>query len=128
MSEPVDVYVGERLRIARKYLGLSQEQLANMSGVTFQQVQKYEKGVNRISASRLYILAKALNVEIGFFFEGYKCVDIESPADDRQKQTKTPLEKMKEHELMMHYNNIKDPQLKDKILEIASIIALDAIP
>lgn len=70
-SQPdkVDVYVGKRLRAQRKHLNLSQEQLARAVGVTFQQIQKYERGANRISASRLFDIAKVLGVPINFFFD-----------------------------------------------------------
>ncbi len=67
--DPVDVHVGKRLRLRRTLAGLSQEQLAGAVGVTFQQIQKYERGSNRISASRLYDVARVLGAEIGFFFE-----------------------------------------------------------
>ena len=66
---PVDAHVGARLRLRRKLIGMSQEQLADALGITFQQVQKYERGANRISASKLYDAAQALSVPIGFFFE-----------------------------------------------------------
>lgn len=67
--DPVDVYVGKRLRKQRVLLRLSQEQLARAVGVTFQQIQKYERGANRISASRLYDIAKVMGVPISFFFD-----------------------------------------------------------
>ncbi|MBB4313731.1 helix-turn-helix domain-containing protein [Roseospira marina] len=67
--DPVDVYVGRRLRKQRVLLRLSQEQLARAVGVTFQQIQKYERGANRISASRLFDIAKVLGVPISFFFD-----------------------------------------------------------
>nr|WP_092620576.1 helix-turn-helix domain-containing protein [Roseospirillum parvum] len=67
--DPVDVHVGRRLRLRRTLLGMSQEQLAAAIGVTFQQVQKYERGSNRISASRLFDIARVLGVPIAFFFE-----------------------------------------------------------
>lgn len=67
--DPIDVHVGKRLRLRRTLLGMSQEQLANAIGVTFQQVQKYERGSNRVSASRLYDVARVLGVNIAFFFE-----------------------------------------------------------
>ena len=70
-ANPVDIHVGKRLRLRRGILGMSQENLAEILGITFQQVQKYEKGINRISASRLFEIAKALNVKISFFFEGF---------------------------------------------------------
>lgn len=68
---PVDVYVGMRMRVRRKLLGWSQDKLANVVGVTFQQVQKYEHGTNRVSSSRLYEIAEALGVPVASFFEGY---------------------------------------------------------
>ncbi len=67
--DPVDVHVGRRLRLRRTLLGMSQEQLANSVGVTFQQIQKYERGSNRVSASRLYDISKVLGVPVAFFFE-----------------------------------------------------------
>jgi transcriptional regulator with XRE-family HTH domain len=67
---PTDVYVGSRLRMRRMMLGVTQEKLSEGLGVTFQQVQKYEKGVNRISASRLQHLSHLLKVSAPFFFEG----------------------------------------------------------
>jgi len=67
--DPVDVHVGKRLRLRRTLMGYSQEQLAAAVGVTFQQIQKYERGSNRVSASRLYDIARVLNVPISFFFE-----------------------------------------------------------
>ncbi len=66
---PVDVHVGQRLRQRRVLVGLSQEKLARMVGITFQQVQKYERGANRIVASRLYQLAQVLDVPISYFFD-----------------------------------------------------------
>lgn len=67
---PIDIHVGSRVRLRRKLLGVSQEKLADALGLTFQQVQKYERGVNRISASKLYDTAGFLGVEVGYFFEG----------------------------------------------------------
>jgi transcriptional regulator with XRE-family HTH domain len=69
-AHPVDLYVGARLRIRRKVLGLSQTQLADALGITFQQVQKYERGANRISASKLYEAAKLLQSPVSYFFDG----------------------------------------------------------
>ena len=65
----VDVHVGSRMRMRRQLVGMSQEKLGELLGITFQQVQKYEKGANRISASRLYYAAKILGVPVQFFFE-----------------------------------------------------------
>ena len=66
---PIDVHVGNRIRLRRTLLGLSQEKLASLLGLTFQQVQKYERGMNRIGASRLWDIGKVLDVPIGFFYE-----------------------------------------------------------
>ncbi|WP_052119922.1 helix-turn-helix domain-containing protein [Inquilinus limosus] len=68
--DPVDVHVGTRLRQRRTLLGMSQEKLAAAFGVSFQQIQKYERGANRVSASRLHQLTRILNVPVGYFFEG----------------------------------------------------------
>ena len=65
---PTDIYVGSRVRMRRKMLGLSQEKLGEKLGITFQQIQKYEKGTNRVGASRLQAMASALDVPISFFF------------------------------------------------------------
>ena len=65
----IDVHVGNRIRMRRQFTGMSQEKLGELLGITFQQVQKYEKGSNRISASRLYLTAKVLGVPVQFFFE-----------------------------------------------------------
>lgn len=77
---PVDVHVGGRLRLRRMLLGLSQEKLGEGLGLTFQQVQKYEKGMNRIGASRLFELARILDVNVGYFFEDLTPVDQRVPA------------------------------------------------
>ena len=85
MVHPVDLYVGKKLKFRRNILGLSQEQLGKEIGVTFQQIQKYEKGLNRISSGRLYDFAKILNVDIKNFFEGYSESDVAGFADSKQE-------------------------------------------
>ena len=77
---PIDVHVGRRVRLRRKELGISQERLAAGLGLTFQQVQKYERGANRISASKLYETSRVLGVAAGYFFEGLD--DPSSPSGD----------------------------------------------
>lgn len=67
---PVDLHVGARIRMRRKILGVSQERLADDLGLTFQQVQKYERGANRVSASKLYEIARSLQAPISYFFDG----------------------------------------------------------
>jgi transcriptional regulator with XRE-family HTH domain len=68
---PIDAYVGLRLRLRRKFLGLAQEALAKAVGITFQQFQKYENGKNRISASKLFQLSRLLDVNVQYFFDGF---------------------------------------------------------
>ena len=70
MKHPVDVHVGKRIRHRRWMVGMTQQQLAELVGIRFQQIQKYETGMNRVSASRLWDISEALSVPIDFFFEG----------------------------------------------------------
>src|SRR6056297_3651633 len=70
MPHPVDVHVGKRIRHRRWLVGMTQQQLAEAVGIKFQQIQKYETGANRVSASRLWDIAEALDVDVSFFFEG----------------------------------------------------------
>ncbi|GIX13049.1 MAG: transcriptional regulator [Paracoccaceae bacterium] len=70
MRHPVDVHVGRRIRYRRWMIGMTQQQLGERIGIKFQQVQKYETGMNRVSASRLWDIANALEVPVSFFFEG----------------------------------------------------------
>ncbi|MEL6267041.1 MAG: helix-turn-helix transcriptional regulator [Pseudomonadota bacterium] len=82
MSHPVDVHVGQRVRQRRWMMGMTQQQLAEKVGIKFQQIQKYETGANRISASRLWDVAAALDVQVSFFFEGLDSTMNEDRADD----------------------------------------------
>ena len=79
---PVDLHVGGRVRLRRKLVGISQEQLAAALGLTFQQVQKYERGSNRVSASKLYAIARTLGVPIAFFFDGLADPMEAEPSED----------------------------------------------
>jgi transcriptional regulator with XRE-family HTH domain len=83
MPHPVDVHVGKRIRHRRWLAGMTQQQLAESVGIKFQQIQKYETGANRVSASRLWDIADALEVEVSFFFEGL------SQENDSQEQADT---------------------------------------
>ncbi|WP_397542315.1 helix-turn-helix domain-containing protein [Roseovarius salis] len=75
MPHPVDVHVGKRIRHRRWLAGMTQQQLAQAVGIKFQQIQKYETGANRVSASRLWDIADALDVDVSFFFEGLSAED-----------------------------------------------------
>ena len=74
-AQDVDRHVGARMRERRIMLGLTQQQMAELIGVTYQQAHKYEKGINRVAAGRLYHIAQALGVEVGYFFEGFQTAD-----------------------------------------------------
>lgn len=80
MKHPVDSHVGQRIRQRRWMSGMTQQQLAEKVGIKFQQIQKYETGMNRVSASRLYDVAQALDVPISFFFEGLGGTSSAAPA------------------------------------------------
>ena len=79
-ATPVDAHIGQRIRTRRNLLGLSQTELADAAGITFQQIQKYEKGVNRVGASRLQQFSEALGVPPSYFFEGLPMVGKKHPA------------------------------------------------
>ncbi|MCI5038821.1 MULTISPECIES: helix-turn-helix domain-containing protein [Donghicola] len=81
MTHPVDVHVGRRIRHRRWMIGMTQQQLAERVGIKFQQIQKYETGANRVSASRLWDIATTLEVPVSFFFEGLEGQD--APAADK---------------------------------------------
>jgi transcriptional regulator with XRE-family HTH domain len=83
----IDVHVGSRIRMRRQIISMSQEKLGEMLGITFQQVQKYEKGTNRISASRLYYAAKILGVPVQAFFEDLPGVEGESGLSESSEQS-----------------------------------------
>lgn len=83
---PIDTYVGARVRVRRKFLGMSQDNLASHLGLTFQQVQKYERGANRISASKLYEISVAMRVSISHFFEGYSDAGAPDQFDDSRAE------------------------------------------
>ena len=90
MSHPVDVHVGQKLRRRRWMVGMTQKQLGEAVGIKFQQIQKYETGANRVSASRLYDMAKALEVPVSYFFEGIEedgDGHVLPPVDDAEEPT-----------------------------------------
>jgi transcriptional regulator with XRE-family HTH domain len=77
-TQEIERHVGQRIRERRTMLGLTQQQLADLIGVTYQQAHKYERGINRVSAGRLYELARVLSVDVGFFFQGLEDADGEA--------------------------------------------------
>lgn len=120
--DPIDVHVGSRLRARRILLGLSQEKLAEGLGITFQQVQKYERGSNRISASRLYNTAKLLAVPVAYFFEGAETDDSVRPLEAAGGAAgELPEDLMNRKEtlsLLRHYYAINDQNLRQRFTDL----------
>ncbi len=121
-AHPVDVHVGSRLRTRRKMLGLSQEDLGKPVGITFQQVQKYEKGTNRIGSSRLFQFSTLLKVPVGYFFENFN--DEQNPlagnagfAED-ESSLHFRLENKETRNLIDAYYSIDNPQIRQKMLSL----------
>ncbi len=124
---PVDVHVGSRVRLRRLLLGMSQDKLGEELGVTFQQIQKYERGANRIGASRLYRMAKVLGVPVGFFYEGAD----EDPAPGFSEGDQTPLvddfiNSPEGVALAAAFASIKSTKVRRKVLELVRAMAADA--
>ncbi len=127
-NNPVDQHVGKRLRDRRKLLGLTQQQLAEMLGVTFQQLQKYETGATRIGSSRLFDLCNALDVEANHFFEDIpKEVARLSPASTKgftaeematNVEMKSQLARRETIELVRAYFGLSDPAIRKKFLDL----------
>ena len=114
---PIDIHVGNRVRLRRVLLGMSQEDLASRLGITFQQVQKYERGLNRISGSRLYDISKILQVNIDYFFDEFQTEHKEMPFDEN-----TPLSNLMQQEealvLVNACNKIKKPHLRQMLFDL----------
>ncbi|MEL6112827.1 MAG: helix-turn-helix transcriptional regulator [Pseudomonadota bacterium] len=118
--DPVDVHVGARVRMRRLMLGLSQDKLAETVGLTFQQIQKYEKGSNRIGASRLFQLAGALNVPVQYFYEDLrKPSGLNKSADEVAALLTTP-DGMR---LCRYFSAIKDLHVRRKLLDLVKSLA-----
>ncbi len=120
--DPVDVHVGKRLRQRRTLLGMSQEKLAQAFGVSFQQVQKYERGANRISASRLYLLTKILDVPVTYFFEGLPTVT-PTQADTEAADTPDRMTSRETLELVRAYYRISDPVVRKRLVDLARALS-----
>jgi transcriptional regulator with XRE-family HTH domain len=128
---PIDVHVGSRIRLRRTLLGISQTTLAEAMRLTFQQVQKYEKGVNRVSSSRLVDLANTLDVAIPYFFgDMSEEVSGQTPSElQRTKHRRTidqeqdPLAKRETLEFVRAYYQITDPAVRRRIAELTKTVA-----
>ena len=122
---PVDVHVGARVRLRRTLLGMSQERLGDAIGLTFQQVQKYERGANRIGASRLYDLSRVLDVPVSYFFEemGDAVPTAGMGGESADSFQSNPMMKRETLELVRAYLRIADPQIKRRLFELAKALA-----
>tara|TARA_E500000318_G_scaffold96826_1_gene97349 strand:+ start:386 stop:880 length:495 start_codon:yes stop_codon:yes gene_type:complete len=131
---PVDIHVGARVRLRRTLLGLSQEKLGEAIGLTFQQVQKYERGANRVGASRLYDLSRVLEVPVSFFFDDMPDEISSKSVHERREMSESPdpfdndpMNRRETLELVRAYYRITDPNQRKKIFELVkSMGALQA--
>jgi transcriptional regulator with XRE-family HTH domain len=121
VPNPIDVHVGKRIRMRRLLLGMNQETLANALGLTFQQVQKYEGGANRVSASRLAAMAEILDVPISFFFSDLQ-TDGGQP-NRAEREWRERMERPETIELIRLYYAIPDPRVRHQFLELVKSIA-----
>ena len=132
-NNAVDMHVGKRVRLRRTLLGMSQEQLGASLNITFQQVQKYERSANRISASRLWDIAQIVDVLISYFFDDMSDEVMKSPprrisrgsehaVDD--EASRDPMARRETLELVRTYYSIKKPKVRKKITEMVKSIAV----
>lgn len=137
-ANPVDAHVGYRVRLRRMLIGMSQERLGDLLGLTFQQVQKYERGINRIGAGRLYEVAEILGVPINFFYEGMDGIQV--PAENGNgngnghgngngsEKPSAVMDFLSSNEgiqLSTAYMGIKDVKVRRKILDLVRSISTD---
>ncbi|MCR9273302.1 MULTISPECIES: helix-turn-helix domain-containing protein [Mameliella] len=121
MAHPVDVHVGKRIRHRRWLVGMTQQQLAERVGIKFQQIQEYETGANRVSASRLWDIAEALDVPVSFFFEG---IENENAAEEGAAES-VPADIMGDKEaldLVRSYYAIPENQRR-RLFELARVLS-----
>ena len=112
-AQDIDRYVGARMRQRRTMLGLTQQQMAELIGVTYQQAHKYEKGINRVAAGRLYSIAQALGVEVSYFFEGIETADRFVPSPQQRMLL----------DLARNYLNIPVREHREAIVALARALA-----
>jgi transcriptional regulator with XRE-family HTH domain len=121
MAHPVDVHVGKRVRHRRWLVGMTQQQLAEKVGIKFQQIQKYETGANRVSASRLWDISDALGVPVAFFFEGIE----EAQSETKPMSEAVPADLLGDKEaldLIRSYYSIPENQRR-RLFELARVLS-----
>jgi transcriptional regulator with XRE-family HTH domain len=132
--DPIDIHVGKRIKLRRTLLHISQEQLAGDIGVTFQQVQKYESGHNRVSASRLFDISRVLNCPISYFFEDIgpettgerptpQARATEGMAEEATPFDADPMQRTETLELVRAYWRLHNPELRRNVLELLGNIS-----
>jgi transcriptional regulator with XRE-family HTH domain len=120
MAHPVDVHVGARLRQLRKAAGMSQQMLGERLGLTFQQVQKYERGTNRVSASKLHEAAQILGVAISDFFEGLPGLGNDTPSDSLTVKMSAEPELRR---LVALYQQVPTGEPRKRLLDLVEVMA-----
>lgn len=126
---PIDVHVGGRVRLRRTMLGMSQDKLGEALGLTFQQVQKYEKGVNRIGASRLFEISKILDVPIQYLFEDFEDLSRVAYgfAEQSPEMDGAPIMEFLSSpegiQLCRHFAEIRDPKVRKRVIELVKTLA-----
>ena len=132
-NNAVDMHVGNRVRLRRTLMGMSQEQLGSSLNITFQQVQKYERGANRISASRLWDISQILDVQIGYFFDDMtentmrsspRRVSRSEFIGSEDENARDPMVRRETLELVRTYYSIKIPKVRKRISEMVKSIAV----
>ncbi len=130
IPSPVDVHAGARLRVRRTLLGMTQTSLGDAIGLTFQQVQKYERGMDRMTASRLYDLARVLDVPVQHFFDDMPAaVAASAPANKKRGGAKKPpsyepdpMATRETMQLVRAYNKIRDPEIRKHLYEMTKTL------
>lgn len=124
-ANPVDIQVGNRVRIRRMLIGMSQERLGELLGLTFQQVQKYEKGVNRIGAGRLFDVSRILGVPIDYFYEGVgaQLSGQEGFAEESAPPVMEFVSSGEGLQLSLAFMKIKDAKVRKRVLDLVKSLA-----
>jgi len=123
-ANPIDIQVGNRVRIRRMLIGMSQERLGDLLGLTFQQVQKYEKGVNRIGAGRLFEVSRILNVPVDFFYEGVNATPGQPGASEAEGAPVMEFVSSGEGlQLSLAFMKIKDAKVRKRVLDLVKSLA-----
>lgn len=127
---PIDVHVGSRVRLRRTLLGMSQEKLGEALGLTFQQVQKYERGLNRIGSSNLYKISQVLDVPVEFFFEDMPRELAENLTPPRPEETfdMRQIGKRETVQLVRGFYKIQDVETRDQIFNLIKRLGGEAQP